>query len=163
MATKQARWHRFFSSSDTYDPDRRLAFYQQKLRQYLSDRGLCRFSGYICSRRVNARQTEISSLPMWLEEGERYKFGEVTRRERYSRLHALKRLTPLLPMQSGDFYDAKQVEDTVETSFRNRRPLFGYAFADVRPQFEPETKKTLTMSITSSRLPKRHRGLCRTD
>ncbi|TNE59878.1 MAG: outer membrane protein assembly factor BamA, partial [Sphingomonadales bacterium] len=38
MVTKQSRWHRFFSSNTSYDPDR-LAFDQQKLRQFYLTEG----------------------------------------------------------------------------------------------------------------------------
>ena len=49
-------------------------------------------------------------------------------------------------MKEGDWYDAKQVEDTVE-SLTETAGLFGYAFADVSPDFKRD-KETLTMSIT---------------
>ncbi|MBQ0770999.1 MAG: outer membrane protein assembly factor BamA, partial [Sphingomonadales bacterium] len=42
MVTKQSRFYRFFSSSDTYDPDR-LAFDQQKLRQFYLTEGYADF------------------------------------------------------------------------------------------------------------------------
>src|SRR3546814_11791406 len=52
----------------------------------------------------------------------------------------------LLPMKTGDWYDAKQVEDTVE-SLSETAGLFGYAFADINPEFRrnPEDR---TMDIT---------------
>ena len=43
MATKQARFFRLLSGNTSYDQDR-LAYDQQKLRQYLPDRRLCRLS-----------------------------------------------------------------------------------------------------------------------
>src|SRR3546814_11950670 len=52
----------------------------------------------------------------------------------------------MLPMKTGDWYDAKLVEDTVE-KLSETAGLFGYAFADINPQFRrnPETR---TMDIT---------------
>ena len=41
---------------------------------------------------------------------------------------------------------AQQVEDTV-TSLNELAGLFGYAFADVRPQFQ-RSRENLTMSVT---------------
>src|SRR3546814_419903 len=55
-------------------------------------------------------------------------------------------LKKLLPMKTGDWYDAKLVEDTVE-SLSETAGLFGYAFADINPEFRrnPEDR---TMDIT---------------
>jgi outer membrane protein assembly factor BamA len=49
-------------------------------------------------------------------------------------------------MKNGDWYNAKLVEDTVE-GLQESAGLFGYAFADVNPQFNRD-KEALTMSIT---------------
>jgi len=143
MATKQARWHRFFSSSDTYDPDR-LAFDQQKLRQFYLTEGYADFRVISAVAELTPDKRDFI-ITYVVEEGERYKFGEVGV-ESDIRDFTSERLTPLLPMETGDFYDAKQVEDTVE-SLSETAGLFGYAFADVRPQFF-RNKETLTMDIT---------------
>ena len=143
MATKQARWHRFFSSSDTYDPDR-LAFDQQKLRQFYLTEGYADFRVISAVAELTPDKRDFI-ITYVVEEGERYKFGDV-KVESDIRDFTAETLTPLLPMETGDFYDAKQVEDTVE-SLSETAGLFGYAFADVRPQFM-RNKETLTMDIT---------------
>src|SRR3546814_2522418 len=51
----------------------------------------------------------------------------------------------MLPMKKGDWYNAKQVEDRVDT-LSETAGLFGYAFADVQPDFQRD-KDTLTMGI----------------
>ena len=142
MATKQARFHRFFSSSDTYDPDR-LAFDQQKLRQFYLTEGYADFRVISAVAELTPDKKDFI-ITYVVEEGERYKFGDVTI-ESDIRDFTSDSLTPLLPMKAGDFYNAKQVEDTVET-LSETAGLFGYAFADVRPQFDRD-KDTLTMSI----------------
>lgn len=142
MATKQARWHRFFSSSDTYDPDR-LAFDQQKLRQFYLTEGYADFRVISAVAELTPDKKDFI-ITYVVEEGQRYKFGEVTV-ESDIRDFTSESLTPILQMESGDFYNAKQVEDTVE-SLSETAGLFGYAFADVRPQFD-RSKEDLTMSI----------------
>lgn len=142
MATKQARFYRFFSSGDTYDPDR-LAFDQQKLRQFYLTEGYADFRVISAVAELTPDKKDFI-ITYVVEEGERYKFGEVAV-ESEIRDFTADTLTPLLPMQEGDFYDAKQVEDTVE-SLSETAGLFGYAFADVRPQFNRD-KETLTMGI----------------
>jgi outer membrane protein insertion porin family len=49
-------------------------------------------------------------------------------------------------MHSGDWYNAQQVEDTVD-SLNELSGLFGYAFSDVRPQFNRH-RDNLTMDVT---------------
>src|SRR3546814_11200960 len=55
-------------------------------------------------------------------------------------------LQTMLPMKTGDWYDAKLVEDTVE-KLSETAGLFGYAFADINPQFR-RNHETRTMDIT---------------
>ena len=143
MATKQARFYRFFSSGDTYDPDR-LAFDQQKLRQFYLTEGYADFRVISAVAELTPDKKDFI-ITYVVEEGDRYKFGEVSV-ESDIRDFTPATLTPLLPMKEGDFYDAKQVEDTVE-NLSETAGLFGYAFADVRPEFD-RNKETLTMGIT---------------
>ncbi|MEP2102091.1 MAG: outer membrane protein assembly factor BamA [Parasphingorhabdus sp.] len=142
MATKQSRFYRFFSSSDTYDPDR-LAFDQQKLRQFYLTEGYADFRVISAVAELTPDKRDFI-ITYVVEEGDRYKFGDVTV-ESEIRDFTPETLTPLLPMKEGDFYNAKQVEDTVE-SLSETAGLFGYAFADVRPEFNRD-KETLTMGI----------------
>ncbi|QTD57928.1 outer membrane protein assembly factor BamA [Parasphingorhabdus cellanae] len=142
MATKQSRFYRFFSSSDTYDPDR-LAFDQQKLRQFYLTEGYADFRVISAVAELTPDKKDFI-ITYVVEEGDRYKFGDVTV-ESEIRDFTAETLTPLLPMKEGDFYNAKQVEDTVE-SLSETAGLFGYAFADVRPEFDRD-KETLTMGI----------------
>src|SRR3546814_663545 len=133
----------FLSSNTTYDPDR-LAYDQQKVRLFYLQNGYADF-------RVISAVAELTSnkqdfiITYVVEEGERYKFGKV---DVESSLRDFKpeMLQTMLPMKTGDWYDAKLVEDTVE-KLSETAGLFGYAFADINPQFRrnPETR---TMDIT---------------
>ncbi len=143
MATKQARFYRFFSSGATYDPDR-LAFDQQKLRQFYLTEGYADFRVISAVAELTPDKKDFI-ITYVVEEGDRYKFSDVTV-ESEIRDFTAETLTPLLPMKEGDFYNAKQVEDTVER-LSETAGLFGYAFADVRPEFNRD-KETLTMGIT---------------
>ncbi|QPQ56223.1 outer membrane protein assembly factor BamA [Allosphingosinicella flava] len=143
MVTKQSRFYRFFSSSDVYDPDR-LAFDQQKLRQFYLTQGYADFRVVSAVAELTADRSDFI-ITYVVEEGERYKFGDV-KVESDIRDFSGEALQRTLPMKAGDWYNAKQVEDSV-TSLNETAGLFGYAFADVQPDFErdPETK---TMGVT---------------
>jgi outer membrane protein insertion porin family len=73
--TRQARFFRLFTSNDTFDPDR-LAADREKLRQFYLQEGYADF-------RIASAVAELTPdrqdfiITMTLEEGERYKFGDI--------------------------------------------------------------------------------------
>ncbi len=143
MLTQQSRFYKFFSSKTTYDPDR-LAFDQQKLRQFYLQKGYADFRVVSAVAELTADKQDFI-VTYVVEEGDRYKFGEV-KVDSQIRDFKSEQLQATLPMKTGDWYDGKKIEDTVE-SLSETAGLFGYAFADVSPNFN-RNKETLTMGIT---------------
>ena len=145
MATKQSRPWRFFTSNDTYDPDR-LAYDQQKLRQFYLTNGYADFRvvSSVAELTPDGRDFIVTYV---LDEGERYKFGKV---ELESQIRDIKpkEFQPLIRIKPGDWYDAQKIESTVE-GLTETAGLLGYAFADVRPQFDRDKEKR-EMNITFS-------------
>jgi len=143
MVTKQSRLTSFFSSNTSYDPDR-LAFDQQKLRQFYLTEGYADFRVVSAVAELTPDQRDFI-ITYVVEEGERYNFGEV-KVDSQLRDFDSDVMSTQLPMKEGDIYNAKTVEDTVEqlTELAGR---FGYAFADVQPRFkrDPDTRK---MNVT---------------
>ncbi len=142
MVTKQARWTRFFSSNTSYDPDR-LAFDQQKLRQFYLTEGYADFRVVSAVAELTPDKRDFI-ITYVVEEGERYKFGEVTVDSQLRDFDS-DSLTRNLSIQGGDWYNAKTVEDTVE-QMTELAGNFGYAFADVQPRFSPN-REALTMDV----------------
>ena len=142
MATKQARFFRLLSSNTTYDQDR-LAYDQQKLRQFYLTEGYADF-------RVTSAVAELTPdkedfiITYVVEEGPRYKFGDITV-DSDIRDFDDKALAKTLPLKKGDWYNAKLVEDTVD-SLSQTTGLFGYAFTEISPEFQRD-RDSLTMSI----------------
>ena len=143
MVTKQARLTSIFSSGTSYDPDR-LAFDQQKLRQFYLTQGYADFRVVSAVAELTPDKKDFI-ITYVVEEGQRYKFGGVAVDSKIRDFKS-EALTKNLSMKEGDWYDAKKVEDTVE-GLSEAAGLFGYAFADVNPQFKRD-KDALTMSIT---------------
>ena len=143
MATKAARWYRLFSSGTSYDPDR-LAYDQQKLRQFYLTQGYADFRVISAVAELTPDKQDFI-ITYVVEEGQRYKFGDVTVKSDIRDLSG-DALTKMLPMKKGNWYNAKQVEDTVD-QLNETAGLFGYAFADVSPDFQ-RNKDDLTMGIT---------------
>jgi outer membrane protein insertion porin family len=128
LFSRQARWYRLFTSSDTYDPDR-LAADREKLRQHYFTEGYADF-------RVVSAVSELTSdrkdfiVTFTIEEGGRYKFGKV---DLESKIRDIKSADykKLIPIKEGEWFNAKRIEDSEEL-LKNTAGLFGYAFADVR-------------------------------
>jgi outer membrane protein insertion porin family len=143
MLTKEAGLLKIFSSGTSYDPDR-LAFDQQKLRQFYLTQGYADFRVVSAVAELTPDQRDFI-ITYVVEEGERYKFGNVNVESQIRDFNS-ERLTAQLPMKAGEWYNAKLVEDTVER-LSETAGAFGYAFANVRPQFE-RSREDLTMNVT---------------
>ena len=143
LATKRASLLSFLSSGAVYDPDR-LAYDQQKLRQFYLTQGYADFRVISAVAELTPDRRDFI-ITFVVEEGERYKFGDV-KVESSTRDFKGAQLTRMLPMHKGEWYNAKQVEDTV-TQLNEAAGLFGYAFADVQPDFQRD-REHLTMGVT---------------
>jgi outer membrane protein insertion porin family len=143
MATKQTGLTKIFSSGTSYDPDR-LAYDQQKLRQFYLTQGYADFrvASAIAELTPDRRDFIITYV---VDEGARYKFGDV---QIDSEIRDLKpeTLQSLVQVKKGEWYNAQRVEDSVD-SMTETAGLLGYAFADIRPQFDRD-KDALTMTLT---------------
>ncbi len=130
IETKESRWYRFLSTADTYDPDR-LTYDRELLRKFYLTEGYADF-------RVASAVAELTPdrdgfvITFTIDEGERYRFGKV---DVNIGLKDLPReaVLPLLTVQSGDWYDAQELEHSISVltdALGNR----GYAFVEVKPE-----------------------------
>lgn len=143
MVTKEASITKIFSSGTSYDPDR-MAFDQQKLRQFYLTEGYADFRVVSAVAELTPDKKDFI-ITYVVEEGQRYKFGDV-KVESQLRDFDGEVLAKQLPMHKGDWYNAKMVEDTIER-LNETAGTFGYAFADVRPDYN-RNKDDLTMGVT---------------
>jgi outer membrane protein insertion porin family len=143
MATREHVWYNIFSSRDTYDPDR-LAYDQQKLRQFYLTQGYADFRVVSAVAELTPDRRDFI-ITYVVDEGQRYKFGALAV-ESDIRDFSAERLRERLPMHTGDWYNAQQLEDTI-TQLNELAGLFGYAFSDVRTTFN-RSRENLTMGVT---------------
>jgi outer membrane protein insertion porin family len=142
MATKQARLTTIMSSNTSYDQDR-LAYDQQKLRQFYLTQGYADFRVVSAVAELTPDKRDFI-ITYVIEEGPRYKFGPVTVDSNIRDFDDTA-LAKNLSMKEGDWYNAKMVEDTID-QLSETAGAFGYAFANVSPDFKRD-RETLTMSI----------------
>ena len=129
IQTREAAWWRFLTSDDTYDPDR-LAFDQELLRRFYLARGYADFN-------VGSALAELTPdgrkfvITFTVDEGEQYTFGEIGLESRLRDLEP-EQLRELLQTESGDIYNADEVEDSI-IALTERVGELGYAFVDIEP------------------------------
>ncbi|MCW3849134.1 outer membrane protein assembly factor BamA [Sphingomonas sp. LB-2] len=142
MATRQARISTILSSNTSYDQDR-LAYDQQKLRQFYLTQGYADFRVISAVAELTPDKKDFI-ITYVVEEGPRYKFGPITVNSAIRDFDNTK-LAAALPIKEGQWYNAKAVEDSID-ALSETAGLFGYAFADVRPEYQRD-KENLTMTI----------------
>lgn len=76
MMTKEKRWYRFFTSTDTYDPDR-FAYDRELIKRFYQRHGYMDFEIKSASAEMSADK-ESFYLTVVLDEGKRYRIGDVT-------------------------------------------------------------------------------------
>ncbi|MCB2101776.1 MAG: outer membrane protein assembly factor BamA [Rhodobacterales bacterium] len=143
IRTRESRWYRFFSSDDTYDPDR-MTFDRELLRRFYMKEGFA-------DVRILSSVAELTPdrkaffLTYTLEEGARYAFGKI---ETTSILRGLEseQVQDVVELEEGDWYDADAVDDTVE-DLTNRAGELGHAFVDVRPRVS-RNRENRTIDVT---------------
>lgn len=142
MVTKVSSLLKIMSSNTSYDPDR-LAFDQQKLRQFYLTEGYADFRVVSAVAELTPDKRDFI-ITYVVEEGERYKFSEVVVESQLRDFNS-DFLTAALGIREGHWYNAQAVDDTIE-QLTETAGTFGYAFADVRPDFTPD-RESLTMGV----------------
>lgn len=143
MVTKQSQWWRLFSKNDNYDPNR-LDYDREQLRKFYTNRGYYDF-------RVLSAVGELSpddsafGVTMTVDEGPRYNFGEIKVTTESDRLNT-DLLAQLVPIHSGDLYQADKIESSVD-ALTFAAGSAGYAFVEIDPTYKanPETN---TVDVT---------------
>lgn len=152
IASKEERWYRFLSTSDRYDPDR-LAYDQELLRRFYLKEGYVDF-------RVASAVAELTPdkeafyVTFTVEEGPRYKVGNVS-----VDTSALKDADPALlekdlEIKAGKWYDAEAVDDTV-TKMTDTLGDLQYAFVAVQPDVQRNVDaQTVDITFRAANTPK---------
>ena len=132
----------FLKSNDTYDPDR-LAADQQKLRAFYLTQGYADFRVVSALAELTPDRRDFV-ITYVIEEGPRYRFGEVTA-ESELRDFDTQTILALAGVKKGDWFNAKQIEDSV-TRLNEAAGVLGYAFAEIDPNYT-RNAETRTMDI----------------
>ena len=112
IQTRESAWYRFLTSADTYDPDR-LTFDQELLRRFYLANGYVDFRIVSAVAELTPDRSDFV-ITFSLEEGQRYRFGAIGIESDLPDL-STDQLLPLVGLETGEWYDADDVEDAVVT------------------------------------------------
>ena len=139
IQTKEARWWRWLTTDDTYDPDR-VAFDQEQLRRYYNARGYADFrvASAVAQLTLDGRDF---FLTFTVEEGERYRFGVIDLVSRIPELD-VETLRKVVTTKSGEIFNSEAIENTIlDMTFEAGR--YGYAFIDIRHRLSRDAEGRL--------------------
>jgi outer membrane protein insertion porin family len=128
--TKESSWWRFFSSDDSYDPDK-LAYDREQLRKFYLDEGYADFQ-IISAVAELTKDGSNFIITFVLDEGRIYEFGEAIIESSLENMNT-DDLLYLIEHEPGNQYRATQIDDTVD-KITLAVGIEGYASAEVRPR-----------------------------
>ena len=139
IESKEERWYRFLSSSDSYDPDR-VNYDREQLRKFYLKNGYADFRVVSAVAQLTPDRKSFF-LTFTLEEGPRYHVGKV---DLTSALPDLKvdELKSRITIHQGDWYDAEEIENTIQ-GLTDEVGNKGFAFVDIKPQLDRDAKKRI--------------------
>lgn len=129
IQSQQTHWYSFLTSDDVYDPDR-LQSDRELLRRFYLKSGYADFQ-------INSAVAELSPdrksfyVTFTLDEGPRYKFGEIKINSSLPDVD-IGKLQDALRTTQGDWYNADRVEETVNR-LTDAVIAQDHPFVDVRP------------------------------
>lgn len=143
ILTKESKWWRILTTADKYDPDR-LTFDRELLRRFYLENGYADFRVVSAVAELAPDRSDFF-VTFTLEEGDRYKFGDVDVVSKIKDIDPEK-LRPQIKFKKGDWYSSALVDDTV-LQLTNEAGNFGYAFIEVRPKVRRD-REAHTISVT---------------
>lgn len=137
IMTKESRWYRFFSTDDTYDPDR-LAYDKELLRRFYREQGYADFKVESVVAELDPDDQEFY-ITYTVHEGQRYRYGDVKLTVKIPKL-SVGDLQSQFLCEKGEWFNSKEVEKTLENLVHAIGEK-GFAFVEIEPEFvrHPET------------------------
>ena len=135
--SREGRWWRFLSSSDTFDPQR-VDFDKELLRRFYLKNGYADFEVTDASAELSPDRTGFF-LTFTLNEGARYKVGKVTINSQLPKLKGDDVLGDV-ELATGDWYVGDAVERSVQ-AITDDVQARGFAFVDVKPRISRDKDK----------------------
>lgn len=151
ISTKESKWWKFLSSSDTYDSDR-MEFDKEKLRRFYTSNGYADFAVVSAVAQISP-QKDSFFITFLLEEGIKYDVGEVTIANHVEKFDSSVLEKEIL-IKKGKLYNADLIEKTIEKMVEVMSEK-SYAFANIEPVLKRNREdKTIDVEFVVQETPR---------
>ena len=151
MKTKERRFLRFLSSADKYNPDQ-IEYDKQLITQFYNNNGYPNFT-FTSSIAQLSNNTNSFEVIMYVDEGEKFNFGEITVLTKLKKINSEAALS-LIPVSKGDIFDRSKISESIET-IKELAEGEGYSFIDIKPKFQEQiADKTINIEINIDEGPR---------
>jgi outer membrane protein insertion porin family len=151
ISTKKSNLLSFISRNDVYDADR-LKADEEALRRFYFNKGYADFQVVASDAQLDDA-TNKYTVTITVEEGERYKFGDVSVESTVEGITS-EDLAGAVQTQAGKTYSAKDVEDSI-IGISEKVANKGYAFGQVTPRGDRDfANHTISIVYTVDQGPK---------
>lgn len=132
IRTEETAWWKFFSSDDTYDPDR-LEFDKELLRRHYTQQGYADFQVTSATADITPDRSAFH-ITFTVEEGPLYRLGKIAVESEVGDVPNATLQEEVLT-ESGEKYNAETIEKSME-ALNNKLGSRGYAFTEVEPELQ---------------------------
>lgn len=139
ITTKETKWYKFLSSTDTYDSDR-ISFDREKLRRFYGSKGYADFTVLSSVAQITPNK-DAFFVNFLVEEGIKYKFGEIKIINKVKRFDETP-LNKVIRVKSGKTYNGDLLDKTVDDMVAIMSEK-GYAFAHIEPILKRDKDKQI--------------------
>ena len=139
MLSKEARWYRWFTSTDTYDPDR-FAYDKELLRRFYFNHGYIDFEIVSSSAELSPNRKDFY-LTLMLSEGKKYKIGKIDITSSLKGFDA-QSVRSVPTVKSGGTFNQSKVDDSV-LALTNAVGAQGFPFVDVEYRLDKHDDATV--------------------
>ncbi|MBE6451060.1 MAG: outer membrane protein assembly factor BamA [Alphaproteobacteria bacterium] len=143
IMSKESRWYRIFSSSETYDAEK-MNYDKELLRRFYTEHGYADFQVTSAIAEL-APNKKSFILNFTLEEGPRYKISDIKINSAIKEINTDEFLT-YVTFEKDDWYNASKIESSV-SSVTEELGKKGFVFVDVVPKFNKDAQNN-TMEVT---------------
>ena len=151
MKTKERRLLRFLTSSDRYDPDK-IEYDKQLISQFYNNNGFPNFT-FTSSIAQLSENTNTFEIIMYLDEGEKYKFGNIEVSTKLKKINSEVALS-IITANNGEIFDRSKISDSIEI-IKELAEGEGYSFIEINPKFQDNSDdKTINIKIDINEGPR---------
>ena len=145
IQTKESRWYRFFSSDDSYDPDR-VAYDKELLRLFYLKHGYADFQLKSAVTELTVDNKEFY-ITFTIDEGIPYKFGSINVNAGTLKNITKTELLRVISCNRGAIYNNYEIEKSI-AFLTNLLGAKGYAFVDINPSLNKNyTSRTIDINF----------------